>query len=113
MIRDCELERYRCYILYGKDLRDLVLRAIIYAEKCESIYFDESLQRVAQELCGRRINVVSVSDTHRLAELIVKLGMGKLLVLAVEPPRQDVVSIAVIPVDDFNKLRAEEFIRKP
>ncbi len=104
MVSDSDLQALQGYVLYGASLEDLVLRTIGFAEGCSKIVADEALEPVFRKLCRdtmpKLARFSSVDDVYRA---ISDNPRGLYIVLKVMTSIENIASIALIPVNEFNK----------
>jgi len=105
LISDNDLQSVQGYILYGADVEDLVLRTIGFAEGCQNIVADKSLEHVFRKLCrdASPRSLTGFRDLDDVYRAIESYPQGTYIVLRVSSDIEGVVSIALIPINSFNK----------
>jgi hypothetical protein len=97
------IAKYRAYILYGKNVENILQRVIAYVNSCTNIIADSALGETLAKLCTDKPIVVEIGSYKDVDEIISRSSEGKAILFMVESPRADVHAIAFIPVDKFNK----------
>lgn len=106
MILDSDgISRYRAYILYGKNIENLLQRIVSYVEDCKNIVTDIQLDSILSKFCQKKNMSLEVKSYEDIDKAIAVLEEGKAIVFRVKSPRDDVYAIAFIPIDQFNKSR--------
>lgn len=99
------MTRYRGYILYGKNIENLLKRVIAFVDGCKNIVADTILSEMLSKLCTEKPEFIEFKSYTDIDKVIASAIEGKAIVFAIKPPREDIHAIALIPIDRFNKSR--------
>lgn len=97
------LGRYRAYVLYGKNVENILQRIIAFVGGCKNIVADVMLGEFLGRLCPKDSTTVDLENYRDVDKVIASTEEGKAIVFFVEAPRDDVYAIALIPIDKHNK----------
>ncbi|MEM1560492.1 MAG: hypothetical protein QW775_02005 [Ignisphaera sp.] len=97
------LGKYRAYVLYGKNVENILQRIITFVGGCKNVVADVILGEFLRRLCSEDYTSVELKDYRDVDKVISLIEEGKAIAFFVESPRNDVYAIALIPVDEHNK----------
>jgi len=100
---DRGLAKYRAYILYGKNIENILQRIIAFVDGCKNIIADVDLEKPFSSLCPEKPVFTEFKSYADVDKAVEASDEGKALVFFVESPREDVYAVALIPIDSFNK----------
>ncbi|MDK6028386.1 hypothetical protein QPL79_03290 [Ignisphaera sp. 4213-co] len=104
IINDDDVSKFQAYIIYGKNINEILKRIINYLNGCSNIISDSKLKNYFDIVCTNSSpQYVEFSDIKMLNDIILRSELGKGLVLKAESPRNDVYAIAFIPINQRNK----------
>ncbi|MEM4442108.1 MAG: hypothetical protein QXN02_04270 [Ignisphaera sp.] len=104
VLNDSGIPRYRAYIIYGRDVENILKRIAAFVNGCRNIVAESSLRSIFSRLC-EDATYVELKDYSDVDRVILSYEEGKAIVFPVSSPRLDVHAIALIPIDKTNKLR--------
>jgi hypothetical protein len=102
-LNDSEIVKYRAYILYGRNVENILQRIIAYVNGCINIIADSILEQALNKLCNDKPTIIEIQSYRDVDEIISRSIEGKAVLFMVESPRVDIYAVAFIPVDKFNK----------
>lgn len=105
------MSKYRAYILYGKDLENLLKRIIHFTGSCKNIIAELSLKTFISRLCSEETTYVELKDYRDIDNVLLKHEEGKALIFQLNSPRDNIYSIALIPIDKYNKSKTREMVK--
>lgn len=104
IVNDNVISRYQAYIVYGKNINEILRRIANYLNGCNNVVSDIELKKYFDSICGGSSpSYVEINDVKALDELIMRTEISKGIVLRAESPREDVYAIAFIPINQRNK----------
>lgn len=100
-----EVTRYQAYIIYGKDVTDVLRRIANYVGGCQNLVADVELKQFLEEkVCREGGPVYVVFESYaKVNEVILSEGVGKGVIFPVPSPVEGVHAVAFIPINEFNK----------
>jgi precorrin-6B methylase 2 len=104
MLEDKEIMKFQAYILYSRNIEDILKRIANYLENCNKIIADTNLGELLKNVCeGSEPHLIELKDYKIIEEVINREPIGKGIIFRVVSPRSDVYAIAFIPINNFNK----------
>ncbi|ADM28393.1 hypothetical protein Igag_1591 [Ignisphaera aggregans DSM 17230] len=104
MLDDRDIEQYQAYILYSKNIIDIIKRISNYLSGCNKMFIDIELKEISQQVCGenmpRYVELKSYDDVNKL---ILESENGYGIIFRVPSPKDNVYAIAFIPINNHNK----------
>lgn len=105
MLDDKDVMKFQAYILYSKNVDNILRRIVNYLGNCNKIIADIELSDILKGICveSEPPHFMEFKDCKMVEEVINNEVIGKGIVFRVTSPRSDVHAIAFIPINSFNK----------
>lgn len=104
MLEDKIVSKFQAYILYSKNVNDILKRIVNYIGNCSKIIADTELYSLLKEICTEfEPHFTEIKDYHTIENLINNESTGRGIVFKVVSPINDVHAVAFIPINEFNK----------
>lgn len=104
MLEDKDVTKFQAYIIYSKNISDILKRIVNYLGDCKKIIADIELSNLLKEICiESEPRFAEFRNYDIVRDLINKELIGSGIVFRVVSPRSDVYAIAFVPINEFNK----------
>lgn len=104
MLEDSFITKFQAYILYSKNISNVLKRIVNYLGDCSKIIADAELYSLLEGICTEfKPLFMEIKDYHTIESLIDRESTGKGIVFKVASPANDVHAVAFIPINEFNK----------
>jgi hypothetical protein len=104
VLEDSVVSKFQAYIIYSKNLKEILKRVINYMQGCNNIVSDVELKPVFEEVCSNaKPQYIEFSNAESVDKAILQAELNKGIIFRVSSPRSDVHAIAFIPVNQRNK----------
>jgi len=103
MITDKQLEVFQGYVIYGSSIDVLVRKVLIYVKQCEKMVVDLKLRKFFENVCTTGASFVQIDSLDQYINFVLNAENGKFVVFEVVPSARNVVCIALIPINEYNK----------
>ena len=101
---DAVVSKFQAYIIYGKNIQDILRRIVSYLKGCSNAIADTELRSFLDSICANETPLyVELREAKDIEEVVAKYDLGKGLLFRVLSPRDDVYAIAFIPINKYNK----------
>ncbi len=104
MLEDKDVTNFQAYILYSKNISDILKRIVNYLGDCNKIIADIELGNLLKEICiESKPRLTEFRSYDVVRDLINNELVGKGIVFKITSPKDDIYAIAFIPINEFNK----------